>query len=177
MRPILFDPENVRKILCGTKTMTRRVIEPQPEFPKLDSVREACPYGLPSDVPKHPNLMWVQEKWCGGRTWPNNSLRYYVDCCKYNDGTFELHPEYKDLYRWQPAVNMPYWASRIFLEILDVRVERLRKIVEEDAIQEGVADVEEFKKLWDSIHKIREYGWSENPMVYAIEFKLFYVKD
>jgi hypothetical protein len=74
-------------------------------------------------------------------------------------------------YQWMPAMTMPYWASRIKLEITDLRAERLQEITEADAVKEGVASIVEFKKLWDSINAIRGYGWEENPIVYTIEFK------
>jgi len=178
MRPIIFNPENIVNILTGKKTMTRRVIEPQPEFPTMEYVRKICPYGYPAHgTAEQPMLMWVQEKWCGGRRDPNNPLRYYLDFCSYRDGICEFDHQYEGTYQWQSAVNMPYWASRFFLGILDVRVEHLQQITHADVVKEGVESIDEFKVLWDSINSVREYGWYENPLVYAIEFNLWCVKD
>lgn len=97
---------------------------------------------------------------------------------------------------WKPAIHMPRWASRILLEVTDVRVERLQAITEEDAIAEGAEPIsirfidagpgfsmnghpvmaagggglsarEVFGDLWDSI-----YGnWESNPWVWVVSFK------
>lgn len=69
---------------------------------------------------------------------------------------------------------MPKWASRITLEVLDVRIERLRVVGEDDARREGVSTVEEFAELWDSLNVNRDggaYVWHQNPFVTAITFR------
>jgi hypothetical protein len=79
---------------------------------------------------------------------------------------------------WRPSIHMPRWASRILLEITNVRVERLKSISDGDAIREGcstadmksgdcAADV--FARLWASIYG--EESWQANPWVWVIEFK------
>lgn len=79
--------------------------------------------------------------------------------------------------RWgkRPSIHMPRWASRILLEITDVRVERVQDISYQDAIAEGFglagAPIEAFHALWDSIYKARGAGWDANPFVWVIEFK------
>lgn len=94
---------------------------------------------------------------------------------------------------WRPSIHMPRWASRILLEITNVRVERLNAISEEDAEAEGI-DMEAlydsqdcydciadhnmtgrptvtgaFKYLWESIYGAD--SWHANPWVWVIEFK------
>jgi hypothetical protein len=170
MRPIIFDPENICHILIGTKTMTRRVVEPQPDN-LCEMVVINCPYISRCEIPLTKPLLWVLEKWCGRKDDPlNNPLRYKADYPDNYDEAMALDHAY-GTYQWMPAMTMPYWASRIKLEITDLRAERLQEITEADAIQEGVSSIAEFKKLWDSINAIRGYGWEENPIVYAIEFK------
>ncbi|MFJ5472741.1 ASCH domain-containing protein [Pectobacterium carotovorum] len=78
--------------------------------------------------------------------------------------------------RWKPSIHMPRAASRILLEITDVRVERLNDISEEDARAEGVvlpecchAYYHGFSLLWQSIYG--EESWQANPWVWAITFK------
>lgn len=88
--------------------------------------------------------------------------------------------------RWRPSIHMPWWASRITLEITGIRVERVQNIHYNDAVREGVScfldeqqtDSEHkaytkkyFRDLWDSINAKRGYSWESNPWVWVIEFK------
>ena len=77
---------------------------------------------------------------------------------------------------WKPSIHMPRAASRILLEITNVRVERLRSMSQDDARAEGVIAASgpmeaglAFRELWDSIYG--EESWKANPWVWVIEFK------
>lgn len=83
--------------------------------------------------------------------------------------------------KWKPSIHMPRWASRLTLEVVGVRVERLQEISEADAKAEGVLlDGAEpatcrygvpYRKLWDELNAERGFGWAQNPWVWVIEFK------
>ncbi len=145
-----------------------------------------CPLGQPGD------RLWVRETWainqCGRRIslsaeawpkWPIERLRYVAT---------DEPPHITDSgepYWWnkRPSIHMPRWASRITLEIVSIRVERVQDISEDDCREEGVkylikSEKEsrtwegEFERLWDSINAKRGIGWSDNPWVWVIAFKV-----
>lgn len=99
--------------------------------------------------------------------------------------------------RWRKAMFMPRWASRITMEITNVRVERVQEITIDDAKAEGIPEYENefdpfhsyrseawddmfrnrstvgnFAWYWDEIHKKHpERQWDKNPWVWVVEFK------
>ncbi len=192
--PILFTGEMVKAILDGRKTVTRRVIKPQPVFIEesfrwrwgktgavtasrewwnyMDSL-DHCPYGQPGD------LLWVRETWAAHPTL-NRVQPKYLDCAEiYYRATCDNDSHYS----WRPSIHMPRWASRITLEVTGVKGERLRGISEDDARAEGVtpsgvgADLAHlkyragFQTLWDTINAKRGHSWESNPWVWVVEFK------
>jgi hypothetical protein len=140
-RPILFSAEMVRAIIEGRKTQTRRALkwhdQDDPgwqlkgmtfdgQFWKSAGGRLTmpCPYGQTGD------RLWVREAWTihAQSSLTNRDYVYYrADIGNtYLDGT------------WKPSIFMPRWASRITLEITEVRVQRVQDISTADAEQEGV---------------------------------------
>lgn len=152
-RPILFSAPMVRAILDGSKTQTRRVIKPQPNgyantLPSASVnaawqdgfVDVACPYGQPG------GRIWVRETWQGYR-----QTSHEYDEWEPMDSPKDRHEQpFQPVYRadgksypdkWFPAIHMPREFSRITLEIIGVRVERLQDISEAAAVDEGIEEV------------------------------------
>lgn len=219
-RPILFSGPMVRAVLDDSKTQTRRIVKPQPIgrpwFWEGDSVDPEpqwfdgyergrapcgagiedinkpirCPYGQPGD------RLWVRETW-DWRDWSWNKdcrvrIAYAADG-EQADKTSPVgwRPTIYNYERWRPSIHMPRWASRITLEVLGVRVERLQDISEEDARAEGVESWAKsdaglatlsavgfavpsaprflFQLLWISING--QDSWDANPWVWVVEFR------
>lgn len=127
----------------------------------------------------------------GDRLWVREGFRHY--CNEWHCGVPVAHLTYladnghgivsfasaeppvqkwwnKDKAPKPTAIFMPRWASRITLEITEIRVQRLQEITQPDAQAEGVSGREEFSELWDSINK-KKCPWNSNPWVWAITFK------
>lgn len=176
--PILFSTAMVKAILEGRKTQTRRVIKPQPQrvfngilqeyrtSNRLDNWFDiTCRYGEAGDT------LWVRETWqyVGEVTPVFREVIYKAD-------------DYPDCETpWSPSIHMPRWASRITLEVLEVRAEHLQAITPEDVLCEGVGNpkrydpssvIEDFIFLWDSINAKRGYDWNSNPWVWVVEFRV-----
>ncbi|MCQ8604239.1 hypothetical protein [Klebsiella pneumoniae] len=117
---------------------------------------------------------------------------FYESTGTFSDGWkgFETPPKVSDAGKLRPSIHMPRWASRILLEITDVRVERLNAISEEDARAEGIIDggclncgepepcgcanpepdaTDAFAYLWQSIYG--QENWNANPWVWVISFE------
>ena len=172
------------------------------------SALKLCPYGQPGD------LLYVRETWNEGWSYGgSDSVVFYRAT---GDGWIgsEVHPPADVMngqfgvssgqtacsapksIKWKPSIHMPRWASRLTLEITDVRVERLQDISEEDARSEGIqskpgiaviegkqtpspvyfvgglhpegSPSEAFRSLWSSIYS----NWHTNPWVWVVEFKV-----
>ena len=173
-RPILFNSEMVQAILEGRKIQTRRMIKPQPQGEWAAPGRTMCKYGVPGD------RLYVKETWRPkGHNFPTGHPYEYKATAE-QDGVPLDEP-------WKPSIHMPKDAARIWLEITDIRVERVQDITEEDAFNEGVLTStlnhphyvytfrEGFQHLWDSINAKRDngkYSWEQNPWVWVVEFKM-----
>lgn len=211
-RPILFSGAMIRAILDGTKSQTRRVVKPQPDPSEYDGMYmwsppgsdpsgpvkyawgavthqrlPTCPYGQPGD------RLWVRETWAlvpdtayRGSEGVQQAINPYIkgEAAIYRADWDRSGPG----TRWRPSIHMPRWASRITLEITDVRVQRVQEISEADAQREGWNwsnhDLTQaydpvsmdtarrwFGDLWDSINAKRGYDWASNPWVWALTFK------
>jgi hypothetical protein len=213
-RPILFSGPMVRAILEGRKTQTRRVVrmhvdchnDPDllPTRDLMDLYNEecpdegvlgiTCPYGNPGD------RLWVRETWThtGTGVWSiADARRGPLD----GKVIYRATDEEPCKGCWFPSIFMPREFSRITLEVVKMRVEKLQEISISDAIAEGVGDV-----LKDEKHPLREAtvargvwvggeeqgepwatevdayaalwesingesSWDKNPWVWVVEFK------
>jgi len=184
-RPILFSTPMVQAILEGRKTMTRRVIKPQPEYdgfwwnhpgnrPKAKkntgAISSTCkPDYLWTNLCKYSvgDVLWVRETWHPKRHNMPTGFPYEYKATAELDGT----PTNE---KWKPSIFMPRKACRLFLEITNIRVERLQEITENDAISEGIIHNSindpkiEFQWLWQFING--KESWELNPYVWVIEF-------
>lgn len=180
-RPILFSGPMVRAILNGHKTQTRRVvkdIDPVEDllFASPDGTRArrvcsgaygpwvTCPYGKPGD------RLWVRETFAT------------LDC-HHGQTVYRADGE-KNFTEmtWKPPIYMPRRGSRITLEIVGLRVDRLQDISDEDAKAEGAPEQRHphggstlpqsyhgYRELWESING--PGSWDKNPWVWVVEFK------
>ena len=178
-KPILFSTEMVRAILDGRKTQTRRVVKP--------SVLEKGTnwFWNPNEniclaQYRKGDVLWARETFC--------EVPYEYNHIPIKGGHITI-PKYAykaDSERdytgiWKPSIHMPKEVARIWLEVTDVRVERLQEITEEDARAEGALPTREergynccrdgFITLWDSLNAKRGYGWETNPWVWVVSFK------
>ena len=209
-RPILFNSEMVRAVLDGRKTQTRRVVKGN-WLPIVEAcmrvngkwVWHTMEYDLMTPFGEIGDRLWVRETFreieCSCQSAPAELIPMRCEWgCKYGNHFIfaaDPHPEYVSSGPWKPSIHMPRWASRILLEITDVRVQRLQDISEEDASAEGVGLCGEdgvsgwgvpgnepsqwpsrysrrwgFKDVWRTINGDR--SWYENPWVWAITFKV-----
>lgn len=181
--------------------------EPAVLTPSVNQIIPFCSFGKVGDH------LWVKENWrvyswhhgepinveyefgkyvhecidCDDEDWDERISMQCSDDCKkagldIEDGLYQFEPE-DNPCRWRPSIHMPRWASRITLEITDIRVERLQGISEENAQKEGypfkdcsynptieILPTYWFFDLWDSIYGDK-YSVSSNPWVWVIEFK------
>ena len=200
-RPILFSCSMVRALLEGRKTQTRRIMKTPPDtFEDASSILLACPYG------KVGERLWVRESHAiytdaHARDKGYEVILYRADAAAY----WNMHPldhieaEFNPLRdtcdyepKWTPSIHMPRWASRITLEIANVRFERIQCITATDAMKEGLEGrdwvgpaqftddkgrtvhgdpVSVFRELW--ISNNGKDSWESNPRVWVVEFNVF----
>ena len=200
-RPIIMRADEVLAILDGRKTQFRRPVKwpvvsacdgskrrvyTERDIAEMNERLETrqrhpshqfCPHGQPGD------RLWVRETWADIRKMGFDKdlfplgAGYRADCKSVE--SLEIAKGYG--VRWRPSVHMPRWASRITLEIVRVRMERVQDITEQDLQAEGcrgghgsipgygfsATPREHFRHNWQSTHGI----WDANPWVWVVEFR------
>jgi hypothetical protein len=202
-RPILFNTEMVQAILDGRKTQTRRLtklktVNENPNWWRYNGTlaediglhfmealdiyggsleqfhKIKSPYGQSGD------LLWVRETFYK----PKSSDGYIFKASAEPQGW---------KFEWKPSIHMPKDAARIWLQVEEVKIERLQEISNNDALEEGIerkpfdevrtaykdyhyntinmkVPIASFQTLWDGIHST--YHWDLNPWVWVVKFKV-----
>lgn len=205
--PILFNGAMVSAILEGRKTVTRRAVKatkahadgfmmldhgkgwwPYNAFGDFTSDHEgmeypiACPYGQPGD------RLWVREAWQLHEKFTDNCVAVYK--ANERNSWTEFHRRFPvevargcqakpfQTHGFRPSIHMPRWASRILLEITNVRIERLQDISTEQIIAEGLSttlrehDAEvDLRRQWRELWESTGGDWGGNPWVWCVSFR------
>lgn len=163
MKPILFNTEMVRAVLDGRKTVTRRVVKPQPisklayccmghnhgtwSYPAKDAWKywDDDSFRLPDSFNSKENsrnwrapfhtgdILYVRETWNKVKLVSESVWHYEYRASCENPLFFSNG----FMAEWRPSIHMPKEAARLFLRVTDVRVEHLQDITEEQARSEG----------------------------------------
>lgn len=194
MKPILFNTEMVRAILDGRKTVTRRIIKPQPKSEVVFHLgnwqeTQMCANGLRVLTPpfKVGDVLYVRETWGQTADLPGISEEATVYAADFSDREL-VHLKDKH-FRWRPSIHMPKELARLFLRVTGVRAERIQNISADGCAMEGVWPLysgpiggrseyylDKFACLWDSTipkSELDTYGWKANPWVWVIKFEVF----
>jgi hypothetical protein len=183
-RSILFSGPMVRALLAGTKTQTRRALR----GPQDATARHR--FGQPG------GRLWVRETFYAFGRWENrfNAAKqrdewYFVDMTRQNGLAYRYEADLEagtipparreagaaPAWHKRPALFMPRVASRILLEVVDVRVERLQDISAADAVEEGILPataldpVLAYRGVWEGINGAG--SWDANPLVWVLAFR------
>lgn len=193
MKSLIFTAPSVRGIGAGTKTQTRRLVRLLNAAPDAvvndDGLTLDADYGAwfgcdqhgTTIFPRAPlrvgDIVYVKEAWryYGGREYEYQQDQVSVI---YKADTDTTGTE------WRSPMFMPQWAARYFIQITDVRAQRVQEITEADAVDEGMPDTrgvwegvpgdrggprEAFRNGWDHINP--KHPWSSNPWVFAYTFR------
>ena len=216
-RPIIFSTPMVQAVLEDRKTQTRRIVKPQPGDdawwcapPYLSTLDlrdpqdragavAVCPYG------RKGGRLYVREAWRAHER-PEDLVDGILfradDAFVPIENTREAAEAWGAVYRrtpcgrkpaWRPSIHMPKWATRLWLELTEVRIERLSEMRADDIVAEGVdvPDVDYsvaddpralewerdcharglFQQLWDGLNAKRGYAWATNPWVWVLTFR------
>jgi hypothetical protein len=210
--PVLMNGPMVRATMGDRKSETRRPVKVQPTGDGVTHNNDRsiwfgwqhgltddgfkCPLGVPGD------RLWCRETWRAVMTGWETFVEFKAGGANLEgvsrdnvkpplDLRFVGRRESAHSERWRPSIHMPRWACRLFLDVVEVRVERLQDIDEDGARREGiglrlvdeidkkhrdafaaalkVSRVAAFAVLWDSIYGVGAFA--ANPWVWAVRFE------
>jgi hypothetical protein len=195
-KPILFNGEMVRAILSGQKDVTRRPMKWRPVSPAdVSATRppdlmapgvaiDASQLAVWDDTGGRISLVWVHPPYTtDDRLYVRETWRTLVSLDgvppryigRANQVHYEADGEPPDRSAWglspwstraRPSIHMPHTLSRITLDVVDVRLERVADLGEDEARREGFASPEEFRAAWTAL-----YGWDERAWWWRVEFR------
>lgn len=207
-KPILFKAPMIKANLDKTKTNTRRIVKPR--YSNTDLLLKEDHNGsrlveIQNDVPEpvknadgttthrmrtytevlpkynKGDILWVRETW----EYNDSMTEVYLYRQKFEE---DYKEEFWGRFKWKPSIFMPRDAARIFLEVTDVKLQRLQDISRKEAISEGILEVEpgyylnyltnnvvsspivSFASLWDFVNG--KGTWDLNPWVWAYTYKM-----
>lgn len=193
LKPILFSTEMVEAIINGRKTQTRRICQHQ--YWSFSEREDFIVNGIHEKIDRNVSskyqigdTLWIRE------IWANDTQ---------NKGRYRYGQDWKGIgihWKWKPSIHMPFDASRIFLRVNNVRLEKLQDISDQDAIAEGIEPLNMSRaQLIEQGQKYRSYvlkdkfqdglppfwsfnslwckinggeSWDANPWVFVYEFEL-----
>lgn len=179
MKSVILTTAQVRGILDGRVTMFREPLKPQPWLESGARVQE-LPY-QPGDI------LYVREAWAREECTPDCAGRENEDECPFKrvgESCYRYKAQYGGAITdiaWRSPATMPREAARIFLRVMDVRVERVQEITGRDCQREGILlrrpfttqELRECYKydIWDRRYAKRDLGYDENPWTVAVVFE------
>lgn len=207
IKPITFSAPMVRALLAGTKTQTRRLVSKPEHYgcPTGDcphSFQHKCNAAMSALVDeiaryKVGDRLYVREAWKTSAIYDRTSPR---DLAPGSPIYFVADDRLWSVARYRQAMHMLRWASRIWLEVTEVRVQRLQDISEADCIAEGpkvkgwadfgalntlngiMVETDQphvsatprcwYRELWDSLHTEPGTRWEDNPWIVAVSFTI-----
>ena len=211
---IIFSAPMARALLNGRKTQTRRILKPAPPswIYERDKPGHSCltpkghiefrgRYVDPEGVDHGPASKFIKLPYFKGE-------RLYVrEACAVDGQVVWYRLDHEEALargprvdvRWRPSIHMPRAASRMWLCVTDVRVQRLQECSEADAKAEGIEGFaciggqawrdysggsgfnmtdpvtpakRSYSTLWDTLHTAEGERWQDNPWVVAVTFEV-----
>ena len=194
-KPILFNTAMVQAVQAEIKTVTRRLIKPQPQS-DLElcedglGYREIVPTGVDTyQIYKPPyspgDIMYVRETWAKYKELDSARTVWLYKADEPRKTIYEadgMTLSQDQQIKWRPSIHMSKEAARIFLRALSVNAERLHDITDADVLAEGTPDSGSpaanlgyfSDNVWDDTVKPAElsiYGWKANPWVWVVRFE------
>lgn len=184
--PIILSTDMVKAILEDRKTMTRRVIKPQPVLvqDKTNMCSELFQWGKETDIVNAEGLIYycpygrVGDKLWVKETWATEKRLDHLSPSELGRASdvplwYKADSDQRSLLekgKWRSGRFMPRWVSRILLEITEIRVDRVDQISYEDAKAEGCISISDFAILWNSLNAKRGYSFNNSDWIWVISF-------